>query len=98
MKQMNEKIYKALNEQIKHEVLLVIYLPVHGLLYRQYPARWLYKWFRNQAREEHEHAMKIYEYILERNLPVDLQAIEKRLLSSNRSKKFLRWLLNMSKK
>lgn len=74
---MNDKIYKALNEQIKHELFSsYLYLSIASY-FDNIPLDGFYKWFRKQAEEEHEHAMKIYDYILERNLPVDLQAIEK---------------------
>ncbi len=77
MKHLNEKIYKALNEQVKNEFSSsFIYLSMASY-FDNIPLDGFYKWFRNQAREEHEHAMKIYDYILERNMPVDLQAIEK---------------------
>ena len=33
-------------------------------------------WLRAQAQEEYTHAMKIYEFLLDRNLPVTLQAIQ----------------------
>jgi ferritin len=77
--QMNEKIYKALNEQIKHELYSsYLYLSMASY-FENIPLEGFYKWFRKQAEEEHEHAMKIYDYILDRNVPVDLQAIDKPL-------------------
>lgn len=74
---MNEKIYKALNEQIKHEFYSsFLYLSIASY-FENIPLDGFAKWFRNQAKEEHEHGMKIYNYIIDRNLNVDLQAIEK---------------------
>lgn len=74
---MNDKIYKALNEQIKHEFYSsYLYLSIASY-FENIPLDGFAKWFRKQASEEHEHAMKIFNYIIDRNLHVDLQAIEK---------------------
>jgi ferritin len=74
---MNDKIYKALNDQIKHEFYSsFLYLSIASY-FENVPLEGFSKWFRKQAEEEHEHAMKIYDYLLDRNLHVDLQAIEK---------------------
>lgn len=74
---MNEKVYKALNEQIKHEFYSsYLYLSIASY-FENIPLDGFGKWFRKQAQEEHEHAMKIYNYIIDRNLNVDLHAIEK---------------------
>lgn len=74
---MNEKVFKALNEQIKHEFYSsFLYLSIASYL-ENIPLEGFAKWFRKQSHEEHEHAMKIYDYILDRNMHVDLQAIEK---------------------
>lgn len=74
---MNEKVYKALNEQIKHEFYSsYLYLSIASY-FENIPLEGFAKWFRKQAAEEHEHAMKIYNYINDRNQNVDLQAIEK---------------------
>ncbi len=74
---MNKKVYKALNEQIKHELYSsFIYLSMASY-FENIPLEGFAKWFRKQAAEEHEHAMKIYTYLLDRNVEVDLQAIDK---------------------
>jgi ferritin len=74
---MNEKVLNALNEQIKHEFYSsYLYLSIVSYL-ENIPLDGFGKWFRKQAQEEHEHAMKIFDYILDRNMPVDLQAIDK---------------------
>lgn len=74
---MNEKVLKALNEQIKHEFYSsFLYLSIASYL-ENIPLDGFGKWFRKQAEEEHEHAMKIYNYIIDRNVHVDLQAIDK---------------------
>lgn len=74
---MNEKVFKALNEQIKHELYSsYLYLSMASY-FENIPLEGFSKWFRKQSEEEHEHAMKIYDYILDRNCHVDLQAIDK---------------------
>lgn len=74
---MNDKIFKALNEQIKHEFYSsYLYLSMASY-FENIPLDGFAKWFRKQAKEEHEHGMKIYNYLIDRNLHVDLQAIDK---------------------
>lgn len=74
---MNEKIYKALNEQIKHEFYSsFLYLSIASY-FENVPLDGIMKWFRKQAEEEREHAMKIYDYINDRNMQVEIPAIDK---------------------
>lgn len=74
---MNEKVLKALNEQIKHEFYSsFLYLSIASYM-ENIPLDGFGKWFRKQANEEHEHAMKIFNYIIDRNTHVELQAIDK---------------------
>lgn len=74
---MNDKIFKALNEQIKHEFYSsYLYLSIASY-FENIPLDGMSKWFRKQAEEEHEHGMKIFNYINDRNLQVDLQGIDK---------------------
>lgn len=74
---MNEKIFTALNEQIKHEFYSsYLYLSIASY-FENIPLDGFGKWFRKQAEEEHEHAMKIYNYIIDRNMHVDLRDIPK---------------------
>jgi ferritin len=75
--EMKDDIFKALNEQIKHEFYSsYLYLSMASY-FENIPLDGFAKWFRKQAKEEHEHGMKIYNYLIERNLHVDLQAIDK---------------------
>lgn len=74
---MNDKIFKALIEQIRLELFSShVYLSVSSYL-ANIPYDGFAKWFRKQANEEQEHGMKIYDYIIDRNLHVDFPAIEK---------------------
>ncbi|MCE2983998.1 MAG: ferritin [Parachlamydia sp.] len=73
---MNDKIYQALNEQIKHEFYSAqLYLSIASY-FENIPLEGFSKWFRKQAEEEREHGMKIYQYILDRNRHVQLRAID----------------------
>ncbi len=74
---MNDKIYHLLNEQVKHEFYSsFLYLSIASY-FENVPLDGMMKWFRKQAKEEQEHGMKIYNYINDRNLQVELPAIEK---------------------
>lgn len=74
---MNKKIYKALNEQIQHEFYSsFLYLSIASY-FDNVPLNGFYKWFLKQAEEEREHGMKIYDYINDRNMQVEIPAIEK---------------------
>lgn len=103
---MNQELFEALNQQIKHEFFSsFLYLSIASY-FENIPLEGVAKWFRNQAKEEHEHAMKIYDYILDRNLHVDLQAIEKPmvhfssieqafLLALEHERKVTKWIHNI---
>ena len=74
---MDKKIYQLLNEQIGHEFYSSnLYLSIASF-FENIPLEGFSRWFRKQAKEEHEHGMKIYDYLLDRNLHVDLPAIDK---------------------
>ncbi len=74
---MDDKIFKALNEQIKLEFYSsYLYLSMASY-FENIPLDGMGKWFRKQSREENEHGMKIFDYIIDRNLHVDLPAIDK---------------------
>jgi ferritin len=73
---MNQKVLDALNEQIKHEfysshvyLSVAAHCEIAGL--PGFANR-----FRVQADEEHEHAMKIYDFVLDRGAQVRLQPID----------------------
>lgn len=80
---MDEKIFIALNEQVKHEFYSsYLYLSIASY-FENIPLDGFGKWFRKQSQEEHEHAMKIYNYIIDRNMHVDLQPIQKPITKFN---------------
>ncbi len=71
-----ELVFNALNEQINAELTAwYSYLgmsawcsgkQLHGCA----------NWLRAQAQEEYTHAMKLYEFLIERNAPVQLKAVQ----------------------
>ena len=63
---MNEKVFKALNDQITHEFFSSnLYLSIASY-FENIPLDGFSKWFKKQAEEEREHGLKIYEYLLTR--------------------------------
>lgn len=68
---------KALNEQIREEMYSSwLYLAMHAWFEaNNYPG--MAKWMRVQSKEEQNHGMKIFDYLLERGGTVDLDALAK---------------------
>ena len=74
---MDAKVRKAINDQIRHEL-------ESGYLYLAMSAHFettnlpgFARWMRLQAKEELGHAMRLYDYLLDRGGTVELQAISK---------------------
>lgn len=74
---LNEKIEKALNEQIKKEIYSAYLYFSMAAFFDAENLKGFANWMKKQAKEEFEHAMKIYNYIYEKSGKVELQAIEK---------------------
>ena len=73
---MNQKVLDALNEQIRHEFYSShVYLSVAAYADNAGLPGFA-NWFRVQAAEEHEHALKIYDFILDRGAKVRLHPID----------------------
>ena len=72
---MNDKMIKALNEQINNELYAsYLYLSMSAWFENQnWPG--FAKWMKIQSQEEYGHAMKIYDYVIERGEQVVLAAI-----------------------
>ncbi|MBO8160032.1 MAG: ferritin [Thermosipho sp. (in: Bacteria)] len=74
---LNERVEKALNEQIKKEInSAYLYLSM-ATYFESENLNGFANWMKKQANEELNHAMKIYNYVFERGGRVELQAIEK---------------------
>ena len=95
---MKDNIYNALNEQIKHEFYSSnLYLSMASY-FENIPLEGFAKWFRKQAEEEHEHGMKIYNYLIDRNLYVDMRAIDKPPAKFNSIEEIFEMALSHEKK
>ncbi len=73
---LNKTLQDAINDQIKHELYSAyFYLSMSAWAES---ANWggAAKWLSMQAKEEQEHALKFYEYVLDRGGKVTLQAID----------------------
>lgn len=72
---MDKRLAEKLNEQIKNEMYSA-YLYLSMSAYFEYEGwQGFGKWMKLQAKEEMEHAMKIFDYLSERNQRIILQAI-----------------------
>ncbi|NLO77749.1 MAG: ferritin [Methanomicrobiales archaeon] len=73
---MNEKMLDAINEQIKWELYSsYLYLSM-STWYNSIGLQGFANWERIQAKEERDHAMKLYDYVLFRGENVELQSID----------------------
>lgn len=72
----NEKVRKAINEQIKHELeSAYIYLSMSAY-FSSAGLDGMAQWMRVQTKEEVEHAMKFFDHIHERDGRVELQPLK----------------------
>ncbi|MFH0876309.1 MAG: ferritin [archaeon] len=73
---LNEKMEKALNEQINKELFSeYLYLSMAAHFEGQ-ALKGFSHWMKKQANEEHTHAMKLFDYMLERGGNIKLTAID----------------------
>jgi len=71
----SEKMQKAINEQINAELYSsYLYLSMSAYFYAN-NYKGFGRWFEIQSKEENEHAMKLYHYLLERGGKVELKSI-----------------------
>jgi ferritin len=74
---MDKKVFEAMNEQIKHELYSAYFYLSMSAWAEAENLPGAAAWLRFQAKEEQEHAMKFYDYLLDRGEKVNLLAIEK---------------------
>lgn len=74
---MDKKVYEAMNEQIKHELYSAYFYLAMSAYCETENMPGAASWLRYQAKEEQEHAMKFYDYLLDRGEKVNLMAIDK---------------------
>ncbi|SRR6056297_1169042 len=73
----SQKIEKALNNQINEEIFsYYLYLSMQAYFEHQSLSGFA-NWMNLQAREEQEHAMRIFRYLIDRGGKVELEKIEK---------------------
>jgi len=73
---MNPKVFEAMNDQIKHELYSAYFYLSMSAYCETENLPGFAGWLKVQAQEEQEHAMKFYEYLLDRGEKVSLKAIE----------------------
>ena len=69
-------IQKAINRQIKNELQAHYNYLGMSAHFERTPYRGFAKWMRAQSGEEYGHAMKLYDYLRERNATIKLEPIE----------------------
>lgn len=71
-----EKVQKALNEQVNAEFYSSFFYLSMAAYFDETNMRGFANWFRVQAQEEYEHAMKIFNFILQKGGKVKLTTID----------------------
>lgn len=69
-------VQKAINVQIKNELQAHYNYLGMSAHFERSPYLGFAKWMRVQSSEEYTHAMKLYDYLRERNATIELQAID----------------------
>ena len=73
---MKDAVREAINEQIKHELYSAhLYLSMAGFFEVANLSGFAH-WMRQQSEEERQHAMKFFDFLLDRGEHVELQAID----------------------
>ena len=70
----NEKLYTAVNDQITHELGAELQYLAMSFWFERENLNGMANWFRKQAVEEHEHALKIVGFMNEWDLPITLKS------------------------
>ena len=71
---MKEQLHKKVNDQITNELGAEMQYLAMSCWFERENLHGMATWFRNQAAEEHEHAMKIVTFLNEWDLPITLQS------------------------
>ena len=69
-------VHKAINDQIKNELQSHYNYLGMSAHFEDSPYLGFAKWMRMQSSEEHRHAMKLFDFLRERNVPIVLSAID----------------------
>lgn len=73
---MDPRVRKLINEQIKHEFHAAYLYLAMAAHFETDGYEGFAKWFRMQAREESGHAMRLFEYLVERGEEIELTQID----------------------
>ncbi len=74
---MDKKLQKAINEQIKNELYSSYMYLAMAFYFDSINLGGFGRWMKAQAREENGHAMKLYEHMDDRGVKTTLEAIDK---------------------
>lgn len=74
---MNDKVKKLLNEQVNKEFYSAYLYLEFSNYYASVGLDGFENWYKVQAQEERDHAMLFYQYLLNNNIKVELEAIAK---------------------
>lgn len=69
-------VHKAINDQIKNELQAHYNYLGMSAHFEDSPYLGFARWMRMQSSEEHTHAMKLFDFLRERNVPIVLSAID----------------------
>jgi len=69
-------VHKAINEQIKNELQAHYNYLGMSAHFEDSPYLGFAKWMRMQSSDEHAHAMKLFDFLRERNVTIELSAID----------------------
>ena len=69
-------VHKAINAQIKNELQAHSNYLGMSAHFEDSPYLGFAKWMRNQSAEEHAHAMKLFDFLRERNVTIELSGID----------------------
>ncbi len=74
---LSEALQNAINEQIKNELYSAYLYLAMSAHFEESSLPGFAKWTRIQAKEELGHAMKFYDFLLDRSAHVELKALDK---------------------
>ena len=74
---MDQTVKDLINEQITHEFYAAYLYLAMAAHFEDQNYEGFAQWFRMQAKEEEAHAMKLFDYLVERGARIELQQIDK---------------------
>ncbi len=74
---MDQSVKDLINDQITHEFYAAYLYLAMAAHFEEHNYEGFAQWFRMQAKEEEAHAMKLFDYMVERGERIELQQIDK---------------------